>query len=144
MKSKGMIVMLTFTLIISWSLISRISPKERVGFHHNLDSQFTLQRLVIAKDVQNREPVGVSDTFPATTKKVYCFLDAKEIKKDTQIKVVWYWKDKKVHTYKLPLKQGYRWRTFAYKNLSGHKGNWKVKIKDSEGYLVKSISFKVE
>lgn len=144
MKSKGMIVILAFIFIISWSLMSCMCLQERLGFYRNLEPQFTLKRLVIAKDVQNREPVGISDTFSATTKRVYCFVDAKEIKKDTQIKFVWYWQGKKMHTYKLPLKQGYRWRTFAYKNLFGHKGNWKVKIKDSEGYLVKSISFKVE
>lgn len=144
MKSRTAIIILALSMFTSLSLMSCVSLQERLGFYRNLDPQFTLQRLVIAKDVQKKEPVGISDTFPATTKRVYCFIDAKEIKRDTQIKFVWYWKNKKVHTYKLPLKQGHRWRTFAYKNLSGHKGKWKVKVKDTKGYLVKSISFKVE
>ena len=46
--------------------------------------------------------------------------------------------------FSLPLKMGSRWRTFAYKNLNGMKGEWKVEIKGADGKLLKDVAFKVE
>ncbi len=146
MKRKGSIVLMVLILIIiSWSLMSCAHSKGRRGLQRiSKHAQFSIQKLVIAEDVENREPVGVSDTFPATTEKVYCFLEAVDIAQDTQISFLWYLEGKKIHSYELPIKQGSRWRTFSSKNLYGQKGNWKVEIKDSLSNTVKSISFKVE
>jgi hypothetical protein len=39
---------------------------------------------------------------------------------------------------------GPRWRTYAFKNLWGLKGDWRVEIKDADGNLLKDVKFKVE
>jgi hypothetical protein len=44
----------------------------------------------------------------------------------------------------LPVKVGPRWRTWAFKNLRGSKGEWKVEILDAGGNLIKDVKFKVE
>jgi len=147
MKRKGSIVLIVLILvIISWSLLSCALSQERrerqLTSKHS--SQFTIKKLAITEDVKNREPVGISDTFPSTTEKVYCFLEAVDIAQDTQMSFVWYLEGKKMHSYELPIKQGSRWRTFSSKNLYSQKGNWKVEIKDSDGNTIKSVSFKVE
>lgn len=108
------------------------------------DPGFSIERLVIAGGVENREPVDIKDTFPATTEKVYCFIEAKNIKDDTNITVVWSNNGKEVLKTSLPLKKGSRWRTYADKRLYGMKGEWKVDILDGTGNPVKSITFKVE
>jgi hypothetical protein len=106
--------------------------------------EFTIARLVIGTGVENREPVGVAETFPATIEKVYCFLEASEILKDTEISFVWFYGEKEMLKTNLPLQTGLKWRTFADKKIGGMKGDWKVEVRDAKGNLVKDIKFKVE
>ncbi|MDO9351579.1 MAG: DUF2914 domain-containing protein, partial [Deltaproteobacteria bacterium] len=101
-------------------------------------------RLVVGTGVDNREPMGVSETFPATTEKVYCFLEATNLSADTEVSFVWIYGEKEMLKTTLPVKMGPRWRTYAHKNLRGLKGDWKVEIKDANGNLIKDVQFKVE
>jgi hypothetical protein len=106
--------------------------------------RFSISTIVIAEDVQDREPVGVEETFPASTEEVYCFIEATNISADTEATFVWYHEGQEMRSFTLPIMQGPRWRTYAYKNLYGKTGNWKVEIRDTSNNLVKSITFKVE
>jgi len=94
---------------------------------------FTIERPVIAGGIENREPVNVMELVPSTTEKVYCFIEARNIQEDTNITVVWSLNGKEVNRAALPLKKGFRWRTYAEKNLYGMKGEWKVDLLDSAG-----------
>ncbi len=105
---------------------------------------FAVKRLVVGTGVENGEPVGAAETFPASTEKVYCFLEATDISKDTEVTFVWFSGDKELSKFSVPLKEGPRWRTYAYKNLREVKGEWKVEVRDSEGKVVKDAKFKVE
>jgi len=105
---------------------------------------FTVARLVVGTGVENREPTGVAETFPASTEKVYCFLDATNIAKDTEVSFVWSLGGKEMGKISLPLKMGPKWRTRASKSLGGLKGDWKIEIKDAAGNMVKDVKFKVE
>jgi hypothetical protein len=106
--------------------------------------EITIARAVMATGVENQEPVGSAETFPASTEKVYCFIEATNISQDTEISFVWFYGDKEVRKITLPLKSGPRWRTWAYKNLGGQKGDWKVEVKDASGKVLKEVKFKVE
>jgi hypothetical protein len=108
------------------------------------EKEFTIARLVIGTGVEDKEPVGVAETFPEATEKVYCFLEAAEIAKDTEVSLIWWYGDKEMHRITLPLQMGPRWRTYAYKNIGKMKGDWKVEIRDVNGNLIKDIHFKVE
>ena len=90
------------------------------------------------------EPVGVAETFPASTEKVYCFLEATNIAKDTEVSFVWLYGQKEMLKTTLPLKMGTKWRTYANKNLRGLKGEWNVEIKGQDGKVLKDVKFKVE
>lgn len=105
---------------------------------------FTVKRFVIAGGIENREPVNVMETFPSTIEKVYCFIEARDIQEDTNITIVWSLNGKEVNRTSLPLKKGFRWRTYAEKNLYGMRGEWKVDLLDSAGMSLKSLTFKVE
>jgi hypothetical protein len=100
--------------------------------------------LVAGTGVENSEPVGVAETFPASTEKVCCFLEAADIAKDTEVSFVWSYGEKEMLKTTLPIKAGAKWRTYANKNLRGLKGEWKVEIKDSDGKILKGVKFKVE
>lgn len=108
------------------------------------EKEFTIARLVVGTGVENREPVGVAEAFPATTEKVYCFLEATEISKDMEISFVWFHGEKEMLKTNLPLQTGPKWRTFANKNIGGMKGDWKVEVRDTKGNLLKDIKFKVD
>ncbi len=105
---------------------------------------FTIQRFVIAGSVEDREPVGVVNAFAFTTEKVYCFLEAGNITRDTTVSFVWYHGDKKMATVTLPLRKGSRWRTYSSKKLGGLKGDWKVELQDAAGNILETVAFSVE
>jgi len=107
-------------------------------------ASFAVKRLVVGTGVENGEPVGVAETFPASTEKVTCFLEATDIAKDTEVSFVWFSGEKEMSKFSVPLKEGPRWRTYAYKNLREVKGDWKVEVRDANGKVVKDVKFKVE
>lgn len=144
MNKKATVVFLMFIIITSLSLMGCISMQERLGLYKNHDPQYKIKKLVVAKDVQNRKPIGVSDTFSSNIGKVYCFIMAKDIKQDSEIIVTWYRENKKIHTFALPLKKGNMWRTYAWKSISGRKGNWRVVIRDADRFIYKSAPFTVK
>jgi hypothetical protein len=103
-----------------------------------------IARMVVGTGVENREPVGAAETFPATTEKLFCFLEMTNIPKDTEVAVVWTCGDKEMLKTTLPVKAGAKWRTHAFKTVKGLKGDWKVEAKDASGKTLKDVKFKVE
>ncbi len=131
------------SLLVLVILLSTVFTFSTV-FAQDTGSGVRIERMVIATSVENREPQGVAEVFPATTEKVYCFIEARNIAQDSQVVLVWYHGNNEMLRTPLNLRQGFRWRTYAYKNLHGMKGEWRVDLLDSEGKLLKSVSFKVE
>ncbi len=138
--NKGLTLLLVFALAVSLGLASSVSGQEKA----KETGLFTIARAVVGTGVENGEPVGAAEAFPASTEKVYCFVEATNITKDTEISFIWFYGDKEMLKFNLPLKAGAKWRTFANKNLRGMKGDWKVEIKDADGNLLKDVKFKVE
>jgi len=140
MKRKKMVLLVTSMVTLVWIVIPQAYGQEKAMEGTSL----TIARLVVGTGVENSEPVGAAETFPASTEKVYCFLEATQIARDTEVSFVWSYGDKEMLKTTLPLKVGPKWRTYANKNLRGLKGDWKVEIKDSEGKVLKDVKFKVE
>ncbi len=137
---KSLTLLLVFALAVSLGLVFSLSGQEKA----KETGLFTIARAVVGTGVENGEPVGAAEAFPASTEKVYCFVEATNITKDTEISFIWFYGDKEMLKFNLPLKAGSKWRTFANKNLRGMKGDWKVEIKDADGKLSKDVKFKVE
>jgi hypothetical protein len=140
MRRRKMMLLLTAMVILAWIMIPQAYGQEKAKEGTSL----TIARLVVGTGVENSEPVGAAEAFPASTEKVYCFLEATNIAKDTEVSFVWGYGGKEMLKTTLALKEGPKWRTYANKNLRGLKGDWKVEIKDSEGKVLKDIKFKVE
>lgn len=136
-------VVVAMTLI---GMILQTSAQEKVAPESTPKETGVLMkaRLVIGTGVENLEPAGVAETFPASTEKVYCFLEATNINQDTEVSFVWFHGQKELLKFNLPLKKGPRWRTYASKNLYGQKGDWRVEIRDAMGKPLKEVKFKVE
>jgi hypothetical protein len=103
-----------------------------------------ISRMEIAGSVENREPVGVAATFPATQEKVYCFLEFQNVSQETSVTVVWTLGQNEMGSVPLAVKAYSKYRTWANKTIAGMKGDWKVEIKDKAGAVLKSATFKIQ
>jgi len=107
-------------------------------------ASLTISRMEIASSVENRQPAGIAATFPATQEKVYCYLEFKDVAKDTTITYVWTLGQNEMGKVTQQVKKSFRWRTWGNKSLGGMKGDWKVDVLDESGAVLKSATFKVE
>ena len=107
-------------------------------------ASFEIARLVIAGSIDDKEPVGIVNAFASSTEKVYCFLEAGNIKEDTTVSFVWYLEETEKARVELPLRQSKRWRTYSSKKLGGLKGEWKVELQGADGSVLQVVEFSVE
>lgn len=105
---------------------------------------FSVSRMLIAGSIEDREPVGAVSTYSASTEKVYCFLEATDIKESTQVSFVWYHEAKRMAIVTLPLNKGSKWRTYSSKKLGALTGEWKVELQDAGGNVILDVGFTVE
>lgn len=145
MKNRRVVMMvLAVSILMVWGVVLSVFGQAKTEGTPKEAAALAIARAVVGTGVESSEPAGAAETFPASTEKVYCFIEATNIPKDTEVTVVWSQAGKELSTFNLPLKMGSRWRTYAYKNINGMKGDWKVEIKDADGKLLKDITFKVE
>lgn len=107
-------------------------------------AQMTINRFVICQDVENHEPVGITNTFSADTEAAYAFLEARDVSADVEVDFVWYHGNEELARVPLSIRKGYRWRTYSSKKLAGRTGQWKVEIQDQTGAVLSSLDFTVE
>ncbi len=107
-------------------------------------ASLTIARMEIAGAVENREPVGIAASFPATQDRVSCFLEFQNVSKATTVNVVWTLGANEMGKVTLNVKPFAKFRTWANKTIGGMKGDWKVDVVDENGVVLKSATFKVE
>ncbi len=105
---------------------------------------FIISRMVISAGVMERTPLDMGTSFPASQEKVYCFLEFKDVEKETTVNVVWTFGQKEMDKIPLTIKPSPRYRTWATKTIYGMKGKWKVDVLDDKGNLLKSTEFIVQ
>ena len=104
----------------------------------------TINRFVACQAVEEREPVGTTETFAAGTETAYVFLEAASISADVQVSFVWTHESKEVARVPLTIRQGNRWRTYSTKKLAGRSGGWRVEVQDAKEAVLASLDFTVE
>jgi hypothetical protein len=135
MKMRGASVLICIALLATLWLPAAAGAEE---------AGITVARFVTAGGVANREPVDVSSTFPASVGRVYCFLEAQDIAKDTEVSMVWYYQGHEAALVTLLLRESGRWRTWSSKKIAGRTGQWKVVLRDEDGNDLKTAEFTVE
>jgi len=98
--------------------------------------------LVTASAVENREPVGVSETFTSQVGKVYAWMRVTGAANDA-IQVVWTYGSL---TFNVPLEiGGSPWRTWSSKIiLPQWTGEWTVEVQDAQGNTIVTTTFTIE
>ena len=99
---------------------------------------------VTTKIVRGNPIDSVHRISSASVKALYCFTRLQsDSGHDTTIRHIWYRDGIKVGEYPLPVK-GERWRTYSKKMIKkGWVGDWRVEALDSEGHLLKSVTFRM-
>jgi hypothetical protein len=111
---------------------------------HAEENLFTLEQMVVAIGIEEREPVGVSNLFQADIERVYCFVEARNIQRPTTVRTVWYHHDEEIASVQLELGQGFRWRTFSSMRIRERTGAWRVDLLDEADRVMRSVDFEVE
>jgi len=101
-----------------------------------------IRRTAIAKDVENREPIGVSQRVSVRQQRVYCWMHVVN-GQGGRIIVRWTRRGNKITETQLPVGSN-SWRTWAYASLRPSMvGPARVEILDESGELLKTLSFKI-
>ncbi len=111
-----------------------------------LDAQESTQaavtvEVVIALDVQDRQPVGGAETFPEDVGQVVAWTRVTGAA-NTTIEHVWRYGD---HELVVPLEiGGSPWRTWSRKNIPLEwDGEWTFEVRDADGQVVSTTTFTV-
>ena len=96
----------------------------------------------VGTSIENRTLGGAAESFPATTKTLWCFSRVTGAE-NSQVEHVWY-KDS-TEVARVPLKvAGSPWRVYSSKNLGENpSGNWRCDVVQ-DGKVLQSVTFKVE
>ncbi len=108
------------------------------------DTTPTVSQLVVGTVVQNLQPAGVADTFPADVGTVACFMAVEGHFATTELYHVWMHGDQQMARVPLVVK-GPTWRTWSTKKiLPAWTGAWSVKVEDAQGNVLKSVDFTIQ
>jgi hypothetical protein len=99
---------------------------------------------VTTKIVKGNPIDSVRRISSSSVKALYCFTRTSAPQgTDTTIKHVWYLNDEAVAEDTMPVK-GSHWRTYSRKAVEkGVSGEWRCEALDSDGNLLKSVSFRM-
>lgn len=97
----------------------------------------------IATGIENREPVGVAETFPAGTEKLYCYSKVTGGTEGDEIVHRWLKGTEEMAQVTLKV-NGSPWRTFSSKTIAPDMtGSWSVDILQGENVL-KTLKFEIK
>lgn len=115
------------------------------GFGQSWAGDLKITEMAVTTKIVKGNPIDSVRRISSTSvKALYCFtrFSAPE-ETDTTIKQVWYLNDEVVAEYELPVK-GAHWRTYSRKAVEkGLSGEWRCDAVDSEGKVLKSVSFRM-
>jgi hypothetical protein len=102
-----------------------------------------IPRMELCGSVADRKPIDISSTFTVRQKKVYCYLEFNDVKKETTVTIVWlFGRNAKVKV-PLTIKPAARFRTWSSKSIHGLKGDGRVDVLDEKGFVLGSATFTV-
>ena len=98
------------------------------------------KRVVVCTAVENREPAGASESFPASAGELVCFSEVTGAGGAAEITHVWSLDGAERFRVSLPVRAD-RWRTWSRKRVS--PGSWTVTVLGPSGEELGKASFTV-
>lgn len=108
------------------------------------DKAMSVTRHVVARSIENSEPVDVGVSFPADVGSLVFFTHLQNTKEPSTVTHLWMYNGGVIA--EVPLQVGSQsWRTWSRKRiLSEWKGQWKVEVRGADGSVLASQSFTVQ
>lgn len=107
----------------------------------------TIERLITATAIENREPIASSSVFRNHDEMIYAFLDVRnDAESEKTLMVHFIGPDGRVSggiELHIPASVP-RWRTWAYTKHARKPGLWRVEIRSVDGSLLGALPFEVE
>jgi len=98
---------------------------------------------VICRDVVDREPIDVGDSFEVTVAKLYCFTKIVGAQEEIEIAHVWYHGDVERARINLSIRAA-SWRTWSSKIIQAHEiGDWHVDIIGPDDEVLETVEFEI-
>jgi hypothetical protein len=118
-------------------------PKPAPAPRHATDLH--VERLVVARGVEGREPQGADTVFSTEEKRVFAFLEVDNPERAPgQLEVQFVAPDGKAQPpIDVSVGEAPRWRTWAFTRHARTPGTWKAIVRDERGHVVASTEFDV-
>jgi hypothetical protein len=98
---------------------------------------------VICRDVVDREPMDIGDSFKATVGRLYCFTKIISTHSPIEITHVWYFGNTERAKVNLSVNSN-SWRTYSSKIIRTLEiGDWHVDVLSPDGEVLQSLQFKI-
>ncbi len=118
------------------------APREAM----DLDAELGVKRLIIAKEVKNREPVEPASTFATTFDgPIYAFVEVSNRDRVASEVYVSFIREGGIERGPITLRVGPapRWRTWANTRLAKQKGTWFAVVRDASGNELAREKFEI-
>jgi len=122
--------------------LANCSTSKNVYAQAAFEDSLYVNDAVLAKNVVERKPVNVVQSFTLDDEKAWCF--ARIYNQTGSIQTVafeWYYEDDLYYEMDSKIGQSANWRTYSSVTLK--QGTWRVEIKGPDGNLMKEIRFNV-
>jgi hypothetical protein len=105
-----------------------------------------VKRLVVARGIENHEPIEISDAFKLEAKPIYAFVELENGSgNDSEIVVSFEKGSKRTGMVELAVpSNAKRWRTWGKSNRVNEAGQWYAVVKNSEGKELARTPFSIE
>ena len=99
---------------------------------------------MLATAVEDREPVGVAESFPADVGSIYFHTTLTGEFGETTVEHVWLREGEEMARIRLEVRSP-RWRTWTAKKIpAAWAGSWEVRLLDGDGEVLRTAAFRVE
>lgn len=105
------------------------------------DDSLVIRDFVLTRDIAEREPTEVVDSFDISDSRGYVFVRIANEGLPTGVTVVWHYEDSVHAAIDLDIGTSPGWRTWSSANLKA--GLWSVELVDAEGIVLAQRSFNV-
>ena len=106
-------------------------------------SSLEVAAAAVCRDVVDRQPVDVGNSFEASVGKLYCFTKITGAQDPIAISHVWYFGGTKVATVNLSVKS-FSWRTYSSKVIHPqYIGAWHVDVLGPDGEVLRTLQFRI-
>jgi len=103
----------------------------------------SVEESTVCLGVEDREPVGAAEEFPADTGRVYCWTNLEIENPPVTVRHVWYYGDEKKSEVVLSVRFP-RTRTWSYKTIPpSWTGDWHIDIVLDDGTVLKTLTFRI-